>query len=106
MDYDQILPTDFAPSTDEPPTAPLDERLDGIDAAAHAPDDEGDGEYKPEESAEQSKGKSATQGLSEEEKKARQKMQNRKAAERSRNKKREEQWVITRVACGDVLLKR
>lgn len=36
------------------------------------------------------RGKAATQGLTTEEKKERQKLQNRRAAERSRNKKREE----------------
>lgn len=36
------------------------------------------------------RGKAATQGLTVEEKKERQKLQNRRAAERSRNKKREE----------------
>lgn len=36
------------------------------------------------------RGKAATQGLSVQEKKERQKQQNRRAAERSRNKKREE----------------
>lgn len=36
------------------------------------------------------RGKAATQGLTLEEKKERQKLQNRRAAERSRNKKREE----------------
>lgn len=36
------------------------------------------------------RGKAATQGLTMEEKKERQKLQNRRAAERSRNKKREE----------------
>lgn len=44
------------------------------------------------------RGKAATHGLSAEEKRERQKQQNRRAAERSRNKKREEVCVNTRAS--------
>ncbi len=92
-DYDHILPTDF-PGPSDPDTT---EALAGIDA--DATEDEGD--FLPEGqddvqgvqpvSSSHSKGKVVTSGMSEGEKKDRQKLQNRKAAERSRHKKRQEQ---------------
>lgn len=98
-EFDQILPSNFPDPTDPDPTP----NLANIDGDADATEDEGD--YLPEQhagrdngddpmgSGSRSKGKGVMSSMSEREKKDRQKEQNRKAAERSRAKKRQEQWA-------------
>ncbi len=94
-DYDHILSSDFP----LPPDA--DTTLPDADPEADVDGDgvEDSGEFLPEVledevSPSNAKGKAVTQGMNEEERKERQKLQNRKAAERSRHKKRQEQCVV------------
>lgn len=98
---EQLFPTEFNPGEDgvqpneaeavAPPVHEPSPQLEHpTNASTSIPPESGEG--TPEQDL-PVRGKAATHGLSVEEKRERQKQQNRRAAERSRNKKREEVYV-------------